>query len=273
MEALPCPTRHILHFISLQRGLQHKHSQHSHTAPSSGKVLLCQAPTAGTQSQKRVLCLPCNGCRCGQKAELLLTCLLGEARAAVTVSPLRARSGMGRSWETGTATDTDCPPRAGHCQSQQHTHTHVLGELSNRTNPSCLLAPKAEGTWAFPGAAAPTCTSRSPSANSRATLPRAAPRLSLSPGEREGTDLHGFEGGDEREHDVVARPARAGQQRTAPAEREESRERLRTGANSRGWLWGHAGRAQTARGHSWGTENCISAHICQQFPSRRAERT
>lgn len=112
-----------------------------------------------------------------------------------------------------------------------------------------------------------------PSANSRATLPRAAPPLSLSPGEREGTDLHGFEGGDEREHDVVARPARAGQQRTAPAEREESRERLRMGANSRGWLWGHAGTAQTARGHSWGTENCISAQICQQFPSRRAERT
>lgn len=41
-----------------------------------------------------------------------------------------------------------------------------------------------------------------------------------------GTDLHGFEGGDEGQHDVVTRAAGAGQQRTAPAEREENRERL-----------------------------------------------
>lgn len=44
--------------------------------------------------------------------------------------------------------------------------------------------------------------------------------------EGEGTDLHGFEGGDEGEHDVVARAAGAGQQRAAPAEREANRERL-----------------------------------------------
>lgn len=59
-----------------------------------------------------------------------------------------------------------------------------------------------------------------------------------------GTDLHGFEGGDEGQHDVVTRAAGAGQQRTAPAEREE------TGKGSaRTGLEGKAGTVQTARDH------------------------
>lgn len=56
------------------------------------------------------------------------------------------------------------------------------------------------------------------------------------PREGEGTDLHGFEGGDEREHDVIARAARAGQQRAAPAEREQNRARLSRVGNSKDWL-------------------------------------
>lgn len=126
--------------------------------------------------------------------------------------------------ETVTATNTDCPPEQDTASPSSATHTHTYGG------------------WGEP---------------SRRTSPG-------SPGEGEGTDLHGFEGGDEGEHDVVARTAGAGQQRSTPEEREENS--LRKVANSKGCLEGQLKLPGV-------TENCISALNSPAIPQQRAECT
>lgn len=181
MEAIPCPTRHILHFISLQRGLQHKHSQRSQTAPFSRKALLCPDSHSGNTEPKVSPSLPCDAAGVGRRQSF---------------------SSPAFWWVHRQLCLLPCSRHAPGKQRQPQTRT-VLPEWDT-ASPRAVRPFQEASSW----------------------LPR----------EGEGTDLHGFEGGDEREHDVVARAARAGQQRAAPAEREQNRARLSRVGNSKDWL-------------------------------------